>query len=537
VGYVKLNPPDLSNFFAHLPPIADLTPMNRCRVIVLFFLLAIPASAVAQIGIPDSIKTPGLTQQAINLKAKAQLAKDSLQIDGWAGKLKSAVSSKFNTDSLSLSGRMDSLRNAGQPIRDLQARMDSLTHKKDQLLSETERKKEQLLSGTKSKLEKWKSDAQSRLPRSGVEMPGGVPGLPTDKIPNLKTPDLTINSDLPNLPSGINTDQLGGNLSLPEMPELSTTGIPDVDLSPDLSSISEKVDFNGLDKLNGVQDKIGGATEQIGALKNISSNPDQAIESTVKNIDQLSGVQDQLEGVEAIRDNEFVEMAEKMKDPEAMKAEVKEIVVQKAVDHFAGKEQVLQQAMNQLSKYKQKYESLNSLSDIKNLPKNAMKGKSFRERFVPGVAMQFLRNNDLLLDINPYAGYRITGRLNAGLGWNQRIGFNIPDRRFTSGSVIYGPRTFVEVRTWRGFIARAEAEVMNTEVPSTLRPRSTDEYGRQWVRTVFVGVKKNYNFLKNIKGTTFIMFSVYNDHRKSPYGDVVNSRFGFEFPMKKKTRK
>jgi hypothetical protein len=123
-------------------PIHDLSLMDRFHAIVVIFLMVVPGSAAAQISIPDS--------------------------------LKSAVSSKFNTDSLNLSREMDSLRNAGKPIQLLQARMDSLTNKKDQLFSETERKKEQLLSGTKTKLEKWKSDAQSRLPRTGVEMPAGV---------------------------------------------------------------------------------------------------------------------------------------------------------------------------------------------------------------------------------------------------------------------------------------------------------------------------------------------------------------------------
>jgi len=39
--------------------------MNRRRVIVVFFLMAISAKAVAQIAIPDTIKAPHLTQEGI----------------------------------------------------------------------------------------------------------------------------------------------------------------------------------------------------------------------------------------------------------------------------------------------------------------------------------------------------------------------------------------------------------------------------------------------------------------------------------------
>jgi hypothetical protein len=75
---------------------------------------------------------------------------------------------------------------------------------------------------------------------------------------------------------------------------------------------------------------------------------------------------------------------------------------------------------------------------------------------------------------------------------------------------------------------------MNSNIPPTIQRVLNDTKERDWVKTAFLGIKKDYRFLKNVKGTAFVMCSIYNDHRKSPYGDVVNSRFGFEFPLKKK---
>jgi len=50
------------------------------------------------------------------------------------------------------------------------------------------------------------------------------------------------------------------------------------------------------------------------------------------------------------------------------------------------------------------------------------------------------------------------------------------------------------------------------------------------------GIKKEYRFLKSVRGTVFILFNLYDPKHKSPYGDVMNSRFGFEFPLKKRVK-
>ncbi|HEY8935112.1 MAG TPA: hypothetical protein VIM65_07820 [Cyclobacteriaceae bacterium] len=72
----------------------------------------------------------------------------------------------------------------------------------------------------------------------------------------------------------------------------------------------------------------------------------------------------------------------------------------------------------------------------------------------------------------------------------------------------------------------------------TLMKRNTAyEQKRDWVWSAFMGMKKNYRFLKHVNGYTAIMVNLYNPLHKSPYGDIVNMRIGFEFPMKKKPAK
>ena len=49
-------------------------------------------------------------------------------------------------------------------------------------------------------------------------------------------------------------------------------------------------------------------------------------------------------------------------------------------------------------------------------------------------------------------------------------------------------------------------------------------------------MKKEYKFIKNVKGTALVMVRLFNPDHKSPYADVLNVSFGFEFPMKKKIK-
>jgi hypothetical protein len=127
---------------------------------------------------------------------------------------------------------------------------------------------------------------------------------------------------------------------------------------------------------------------------------------------------------------------------------------------------------------------------------------------VPGVAFQILRNTNLFLDINPYAGYRITGRLTSGLGWNQRIGYSTTYNHFTSVTHIYGPRGFIECKIWKGFSARLEGELMNTIVPPLYKNPIADQGQREWVITPMIGLKKENRFVKKVKGTAFVVQSI-----------------------------
>ena len=124
-----------------------------------------------------------------------------------------------------------------------------------------------------------------------------------------------------------------------------------------------------------------------------------------------------------------------------------------AADH-AGKEEQLKSAMEKISKYKQKYSSVSSIKDLPKRPTNPMKSKRFIERLVPGLYLQYQQKNFYLLDVNPYVGYKLTGRFTTGFGWNHRYAYDKDSRAFNSRSRIFGPRGYVDFKLGKGLSGR-----------------------------------------------------------------------------------
>jgi hypothetical protein len=275
--------------------------------------------------------------------------------------------------------------------------------------------------------------------------------------------------------------------------------------------------------------ELGSVTDVAGNLPNVKELPG-ALEGKAAEATGLTDITKQAEGLNP--------MLDAAKNPDALKEQAIQHVQQAAVNHFAGKEQVLQQAMEKMAKLKNKYSSLNSLSEIPKRRPNEMRGKPLVERLLPGIALQVQKKgDDILVDFNPYVGYRLSGRLTAGAGWNHRVGYNTDRNGFTAAPRIYGPRAYGEYRLGKGFSPRLEFEMMRTYVPPQLGGAMSDPGRREWVAGAFAGMKKDYQFIKSVKGTAMVMLRLFNPGHKSPYADVLNVRFGFEFPQKKKKKK
>lgn len=278
---------------------------------------------------------------------------------------------------------------------------------------------------------------------------------------------------------------------------------------------------------NGYQEDIKNIAQ--GNLDGVQKLPD-AIEDKASKIDGI----DELQKQSVVLDEQKARLDD-FKDPEKAKEKAVEMAREAAVDHFAGKQEQLKAAMDKMSKYKKKYPSVSSVEDLLKRPPNPMKGLPFIERLVPGLYLQYQQKKFYLIDVNPYLGYKLNGRFTSGIGWNHRYGFDKGSHSFTSRSKIFGPRSYVDFKLDKGFIAHVEGESMNTFVPSTLQG-NPDTGHREWVWSLMTGMKKEYKIYKNLKGTALIQYNLFNRYYKAPYVDRLNSRVGFEYILKKKKR-
>jgi hypothetical protein len=485
-------------------------------------------SKVDSLRIPGDSATRVAMQKADSIRSGFQTSVDSLR--GAYGSRLSKIDGQRNE----LQAKIDSLQKLKLPTDRLTHKMDSLTALRPKELEKVTQKMEQLKSEASKSLDQVNLPPQLQEPMSKLKQSiQGYPGLSgfqslpgsDGKIPALDLPQFNLSGSEFNLPSAsglgdagqLNLNSSGplGQLNLSEkMPQLGNVVSP----MGDIKDLTGKVGEYGADVKN--------ISNQVSELKNI----DKAAETQLTKLDEVQGLKKEMGGFEQVTGLQGM-------DEEAMKQKLKQEATKEALaslkeqatDHFAGKEEALKKAMTHVSKLKSKYAEVKSLSEIPKRVPNPMKGKPLVERLVPGVTFLIQKKDLLLLDVNPLFRFRFTGRLTAGMGWNQRFAFdswNLKDR-----SLIYGPRSVVEYIWGKGFHFLFSPELMNTSIPPQLR-RTPTESNKVWVAGMFSGLKKEFTVYKQIKGNTELLYNLNNTHGRSPYADRFVIRFGFEFPSR-----
>jgi hypothetical protein len=428
--------------------------------------------------------------------------------DSIRNKYQDAVS-KIEEEKNIVNNYIDSLRALNLPVDKSMKRLDSL----DQLLEKAEAK-------ASGELNALKSHANGKL--KALNLPTEY-NQPLQQITN-RVNTLTINSG----PIGIAEMEIPG-YSLPKIEGLN--GI--TSRTAELGSVSKMPDIetdvgNVIGQVKAYEQDVRNITE--GNVNDVNNLP-KTIEEHASKIDGMNELEKQSTLIDGHRAS-----LEDLKNMEKAKRKAVEMGRKAAVQYFGEKQEQLKAAMDKMSRYKQRYPSVSSMKDLpKRLP-NAMKFVPLVERFVPGLYFQYQRKNLYLVDVNPYLGYRVSGRITTGLGWNHRYAYDKDNNTFDSRSRIFGPRGYVDFKLGKGFIAHLEGESMNTFVPSTLRG-NPDTGQREWVWSFLTGLKKEYKIYKNLKGTALIQYNWFNRYYKAPYVDRLNSRIGFEYVIKKQSGK
>jgi hypothetical protein len=130
-------------------------------------------------------------------------------------------------------------------------------------------------------------------------------------------------------------------------------------------------------------------------------------------------------------------------------------------------------------------------------------------------------------------GYRFSGRIIGGLGWNQRIAYNFKTDDWVHKAFIQGPRVYGEYFLTKGGVAlRLESDYMKTKI-NYYNPYYVSELqAREWVWGMMVGLRKVYRINKKISGNLQALYNIYDPDNRSPYSRF-NLRIGFEFGKRK----
>ncbi len=471
-------------------------------------------------GIPDSLATKLHTAEfPIKVVNDIQIRKTDSLLTCLISRIDSL--SKLPNPDKELIERLSVYRNHLESLRTPQA-MDRLADESQSTMAEVDK----ALSGVEGKV----NEKLGLFSGHGANLPGPLSfGVPNEG----STPGL----------AGMPSPSLSGGFSFPGA-KIPSANIPQVTLPdatgvtvpsmPDLrSSLPELGNAKGeMGKMKGVIQEAGGYKKDLKAVT--SGNPDSldaaSIEERVEQFEIVSDAGDQfLDGAQQVA------LVKKWQSDQAYKRELAVTQAKEfAVNHFAGHESELLAVMDQLAQARTKIKDIEQVVDLFEKPANPMKDKPFIERLRPGVNLQLQWNNIVILDINPYVGYRLSARWTCGIGWNERVGFSSDSYSFSSRDRVYGPRAFVHFKFKESNFLILAPELMHAVVPGHTVP--TGESTIKWVPGLMGGYRREFRYSKRVIGTVQFLYNIVAPTGQFPYASRFNVLFGFEFPLKKKPK-
>ncbi len=477
----------------------------------------------------ENLKIPGDTinktafRKADSIRASFQSNVDSLQTSY------QRPVNQLDSASRSLQHRINSLQSLKMPTNKLTAKLDSVNNARTQKLSELNQKINHLKANAARDLKEINLPPEMEGPMKNLEQ--SIQGFKIATVDG-KIPNLSTSANIP----GLQVPGLGIPIAKSTIPALGGANVSGMNGAPGLNGVPEVNQLNDVTKPVTDLSKVTGQVGEYGKdVKNIS----QGKLDDVKSLDKVAENEAmKREGMSELKDK--TGEIDKYKDqlggrPDSAALDMlKSQSMPTAVNHFAGQEKALQGAMNQMARLKSKYSQVKSVANLpKRLP-NPLHDTPFIERIVPGVTFQLYNQGHFIMDVTPAALYKITPRFSAGAGWVQRIRF---DKGKQNTDHVYGPRAILQFNWSQGFSLRFQPELLNTFIPPQLIPGPSPESGsREWVWGAMVGIKKDFKVYKKIKGNTELVYNLYNPESKSPYPDRLMVRFGFEFPLKKRTK-
>lgn len=493
------------------------------QLIALVMLLLLKQESFSQVA-AITHETPLIKSASSRIDSLGSLAilvhlKDSLKVCSWSDSLRARI--EYKLGQACIGKKLDSLRVLSLPKTRLKYISDSLMNKKVNFLREVRVKQQVLHDRLKIRFRDRMNQIHERfkLDSAGLKMKDAPwPGmaLPTESKTDLSTtPGLDF-----------------GGYGIPSMPQLNSEDFSFLGLSKELTDVAGPLAIPNKELLSdwekslptnlGSVNDITGRTAEFKAL---TKDPSKLAETSIQKVGEVSAAGKTLSEAEKLKtENEALKVADQMKDMEGLKASANKEVT----NHLKGKDAAVQSAMDRIAEYKRKYSSLGSIADIKKkdwLPRNGLKGIPFRERIRFGLHVgPKLTGDTLLLDFYPNASYRITGRLEAGIGAIYRVRLSTNSFTFDQGDPVWGISTFVVVKTFKSIFLRFEMD--GNSFPKTSLPDQSAY--RDWRWTFHSGIQSNFKLSKRLIGNVQMLYN-FDSSLKDGFPEKLTARAGVQY--------
>ncbi|ELR68722.1 hypothetical protein C900_05905 [Fulvivirga imtechensis AK7] len=246
-----------------------------------------------------------------------------------------------------------------------------------------------------------------------------------------------------------------------------------------------------------------------------------------------------LKGEAESMDLQGVEGVDLPKNSEELQQVMKDKVREQAIDHFNGKHEALQEAMNRVRKLKSKYSDLSSLKDVSKKRPHSLADEPALERIVLAATFQIQKPGILWLDMSPSMSYKVNKRIIFGAAWTYRLAVDTHKFETEAKQEGHGLRGIGEYKWSKGLSVIMVGDGMYGRGFSSLlvKQTATDELQKEWGWSTLVGIKKDFSAFKSCKGYVQLLYNAYTFNDLPFYLDKINLRFGYELRLKKKNRK
>lgn len=478
---------------------------------------------------PDSLavirKLDSLKQITTEKKNVITEIRDSIQ------NIVNLPNDKVNQVNAGIRSRADSvLMKLNKPADDLDAEIDEREEKVRNKLSGAEDKAQDKVTSVQNDLQQdvnKATDNKLKLQDNEVKPPGQDALLPD----NINTSDLGLpETDVPSM-----------NLDAPriEVPSIETPQLPETRL--DANSLAEKADVNldGItsvgNEINKVDGALADAEKYEDEIKNIKENGLKDAEKLPEEIEKRAG---NIEGIKTLetgkqKAKEYQSVIQRYKDEKLLQEEIKRKAKTVANDKLNQFSPAFKEAQEQIGNARRLKPGVQALKESTRRQANTMKGKPFRQRFIPGITLQGYNNDRFTLDLAAQAGYRLSGRLTMGLGYTYRISISDKNINIIRSEGITGYRFYTDFRLIKSFFVHGDYEILSLDRRKQLKLLETTP---TQVHGSYFGLGKRYNVSRKVKGSIMGLYRV-NYKGEAPGISKFTLRIGFDYNLSYKKRK